>query len=468
MNIYDVLIWEYLKRPWENLELKNNMLLKDNYLFSQEDNKKEVIDNLYSIDYFYNLDKNIWNDDYILDLENNLTEVLEKMEVLWVKIDSKKLIKIWEKLDLDIKKEENIIYEISQEKFNINSPKQVWVILFEKMWLPFSKKTKTWYSVDNEVLEELSIKFPIAKHINNYRQYSKLKSTYVNWFLDIIREETSTVHTTYSQTIASTWRLSSINPNLQNIPSSNTWTASMIREVFVPFDDESEILSIDYSQIEVRVLAILSGDQDLLWAFLSWVDIHSNTWYFLFGKDELSIEERRISKRVNFGVIYGISPFWLSKMIWIPQKESKEYITKFFEKYSWVWLFFDNIIKNCEKTWYVETVFWRKRYIKWINDSNEIIRKWATREAINMPIQGTRADIIKIAMIEIDKLLKNYETKMIMQVHDELVFNVKKNEKDILLPKIIEIMENIFITTKKYDFKLKVDYAIWNNWKECK
>ncbi len=467
MKIYDVLIQEYLNKPWENLDLKYNLFYKDNYKYSLNE-EDEIIDNLYAIDYFYNLWEKFDND-FIFNLETELSQVLKKMEIKWVKIDREKLINIWEKLDLEIKKEEDIIYEIRWEKFNINSPKQVWELLFGKIWLKTNKKTKTWYSVDNEVLIELSKDHKIAFHINNYRQYKKLLSTYIEWFLDIIKKDTQTIHTTYSQTIASTWRLSSINPNLQNIPSSSSWYASLIREVFVSFDSENdEILRVDYSQIEVRILAILSWDSDLLGAFEKWIDIHSNTWYFLFWKDHLSSDERKIAKWVNFWVIYGISPFWLSKMIWISQKDAKEYIQKFFIKYSKVWEFFDKIIKDCESNWYVETIFWRKRYINNINDSNEIVKKRAQREAMNMPIQWTSADIIKIAMIKIDKFLSNFQSCILMQVHDELVFNIKKEEKNIVLPEIIKILENVLIDEKKFNNKLKVDYAFWKNWRECK
>lgn len=400
------------------------------------------------------------------DIEIPLLHVLQKMEITWVKVDGEKLKEIGIFLKEEIEKEEKIIYEIVWNPFNISSPKQVWEILFEKMWLPSGKKTKTWYSVDVEVLESLSFHYPIAKHILNFRQYSKLLSTYIEGLWKLIHPQTWRIHTSYNQSVAATGRLSSTAPNLQNIPSSSSWPAGEVRKAFVPFWEWDVIMAFDYSQIEVRLLAIMSGDENLLGAFQQGIDIHSNTWYFLFAKDELTSDERKIAKAVNFWVIYGISPFWLSKMIGISQADAKIYITKFYEQYPKVGEYFAKTIADCEKNGYVETLFGRKRYIPAINDKNMIMKKAAEREAMNMPIQGTSADIIKIAMIRIEQWIeeKALKSRMIMQVHDELVFNVVPEEQEIFKKEIPLIMEHIIAGP----LTLKVDMGMGENWKEAK
>ncbi|MGE4444009.1 MAG: DNA polymerase [Candidatus Altimarinota bacterium] len=409
--------------------------------------------------------KSITQEKILNEIEIPLLEVLKNMEITGVKVSKNKLQEIGDYLAEEIIKEEKIIKEIAGEDFNIKSPKQVGDILFTKMGLPEGKKTKTGFSVDNEVLENLAFHYPIAKHIVNYRQYTKLQSTYVEGLSKLIQPETSTIHTSYNQTIASTGRLSSTNPNLQNIPASHG-LGGTIREAFLPFGETDVFMSFDYSQIEVRLLAIMSGDENLLGSFQNGVDIHANTGYFLFGKDDITSDERRIAKAVNFGVIYGISAFGLSKMIGIPQNEAREYINKFFEQYPKVAEFFKKTIEFCEKNGYVETMFGRKRFIGSINDSNSIIKKAAEREAINMPIQGSSADIIKLAMIQIDAFLreKNLQSKMIMQVHDELVFNVVESEFDIIKTEIPNIMENIISAS----ISIKVDMGVGKNWRECK
>lgn len=484
-KIYDTLIWEYIKNPgkkWLSLDLlaekyfDYKMISYDEVTNKNELNFSEVplniaanysAEDVYITAKIYKEQEKSWiiNDKILNEIELPLIEVLKNIELAWVKVSREKLNEIWEILKTEIYKEEKIIKEIAWEDFNIKSPKQVWDILFGKMWLPEWKKTKTWYSVDNEVLENLALKYPIAKHIVNYRQYTKLQSTYVEWLSKLIDKNSSKVHTSYNQTITTTWRLSSTNPNLQNIPTSN-WIGWSIREAFIPFWENDLIVTFDYSQIEVRLLAIMSGDENLLWSFLSWVDIHANTWYFLFWKDDITSNERRIAKAVNFWVIYWISPFWLAKMIWVSQSEAKEYINKFYEKYPRVLEFFKQTIEFCEKNGYVQTMFGRKRFIPNINDSNAIIKKASEREAINMPIQWTNADIIKLAMIKVDEFLKNKNLKsqMIMQVHDELVFNVVSEELEIIKKEIPNIMENIIDAP----LKLAVDVWVWKNWRECK
>ncbi len=399
------------------------------------------------------------------DIEIPLMKVLSDMEMRGIKIDRDILKGIWMRLEKAIWELEKEIYSLAGTKFNIKSPKQVWEMLFENLWLPAGKKTKTGYSVNAEVLDGLKKKYPIAEKIVAYRHYSKLLSTYVDWLLEVVTDD-NRIHTSYNQTITSTWRLSSNKPNLQNIP---TWDdiAGEIRTAFISDKDEDSLIAFDYSQVEVRLLAIMSGDENLLNAFKQERDIHQVTAEFIFEKKDISGSQRKFAKAVNFWVIYGISPFGLSKMIDISQKDAKTYIDAFYKNYPKVRDFFDSTILKCKKNGYVETLFGRRRYIRAINDQNKMIQKWAEREAMNMPIQWTSADIIKIAMIRIAKMLDegNYESTMLLQVHDELVFNIKAHEKKELIEKISYIMENILPNTP---IVLKVDFAEGKNWKQAK
>ena len=484
-KFFDTQITQYIKNPWRkdidldeiamqefDYETISLQLLTWKWEYSlQSLSSKKLWDFVWEKLYLIQkLKENNHISDSDLKLLNEidfpLIEVLAQIENTWVKVDQEILSQTWEFLRNEIKSEESQIYQLAWKEFNISSPKQVWEILFDELGLPSWKKTKTGYSVDIEVLESLSFKYPIAKHILNYRQYSKLLSTYVEWLQKMINKNTNRIHTNYNQTITSTWRLSSTNPNLQNIPSSSSWVSSEIRKAFVPFEKDDVLMSFDYSQIEVRLLAIMSEDENLIHAFENDIDIHKNTWKFIFWTDDLLPEQRKIAKAVNFWVIYWISGFWLSKMIWISQADAKIYIEKFYETYPKVKTYFENVISSCQETGYVQTLFWRKRYIAWINDKNSMIQKAASREAINMPIQWTSADIIKIAMIKIFKFLKqnNLKSEIIMQVHDELVFNVKKDEIDLLKTKIPDIMENIISSS----VKLKVWMWIWTNWKDAK
>lgn len=483
---YDTMLWEYLKNPWQKwLSLDDLSKKYFNYemISYEEVTEKKTLnfcevklkkaseysgEDVYITNKLYQEQKkqHISEDTVLNDLENPLLLVLKDMEITGVKIDIPRLSEVWKLLESEIEKEKQMVFQYAGEDFNIHSPKQVGEILFDKLWLPTAKKTKTGYSVDNEVLESLAFHYPIAKHITLYRQYTKLYSTYVEGLSKLVDPKTSKIHTSYNQTVTTTGRLSSTNPNLQNIPSSSSGLSSEIRKAFIPFSDDDFIVTFDYSQIEVRLLALMSEDENLLSIFQSWADIHASTGYFLFGKENISKEERKIAKAVNFWVIYGISAFWLSKMIGIPQSEAKEYIQIFYEKYPKVAIFFDRIIKNCEKNWYVETLFWRKRYIHSINDRNSIIKKAAQREAMNMPIQWTAADIIKLSMIQIHQFLKenNCKSQMLMQVHDELVFNMKADEFDFLKTNILHIMEYVIPSP----IPLIVDIWQGKNWKEAK
>jgi len=483
-KFYDTLIWEYIKKPWNrNLSLDKIAQNDLNYeMISYKDITNKWKNNFKDVDlitaskyswedviitnkiYKKHLELNLDNEKIINEIELPLMEVLVNMEIDWVKVDKDKLFDIWELLKKEIKRLEEDIFIISDEEFNINSPKQVWEILFNKLALPKGKKTKTWYSVNAEVLWELSHEFEIAQMIVDYRHYSKLLSTYVEWLSKLL-DSNWLLHTSYNQTVTTTGRLSSTNPNLQNIPSSH-WIAWEIRSAFVSRFEWWKIIAIDYSQVEVRILAILSKDGNLLNSFKNNEDIHHKTAEFIFPWETITSNERKIAKAVNFWVIYWISWFWLSKMIGKSLKESKEYIDKFFESYPKVRSFLDETIKKCEETWYVETIFGRKRYIPWINDSNKMIKSSAEREAINMPIQWTSADIIKLAMIKVAEYLKEkkLKTKMIMQVHDELVFDTYPWEEEIIKTEITNIMENIIYNE---EIKLKSDIWVGKNWRKA-
>lgn len=493
---YDTILWEYIKKPWNRgLSLDNlaEKLFDYKMISYKEITDKEKIpfkdldlqkaanysaEDVYITNKLFEKQKseNITNEKVLNEIELALLEVIKDMELNGVKIDFDFLKELWKKLE----NEKNIlskeIFREAWKEINLNSPKQVAELLFVDLWLPSSKKTKTWYSVDTEVLETLSFEYKIAKDILEYRKITKLLSTYINWLPKYKNNKTNKIHSSFNQTITSTGRLSSSDPNLQNIPVwDGIWWK--LREAFIAEDDESIIVAADYSQVEIRLLAIMAWDENLIWAFKAWADIHSTTANFIFWTDDISKDQRKIAKAVNFWVIYGISAFWLAKMIGISQKEARVYIEKFYEKYPKVREFFNNIIDFCKENGYTQTLYSRKRYIESINDSNSIKRKQAERECINMPIQWTNADIIKLAMIKINDFIKNnkLKSKMIMQVHDELVFNVKIKEKEILEKKLKEIMENILIDTKelrdKYfeieDIKLKVDFWEWKNWREA-
>lgn len=484
-RFYDTLLWEYIKNPWVRWISLDKLSTKEfNYMMISYDsitNKAKInfkdVDletaSIYSWEDVYITNKlyekqvseKVDQNTVLTQIEIPLLQVLKKMEISWVKIARDKLKEIWTILENEIMILEKKIYSLAETEFNINSPKQVWEILFDKLALPKWKKTKTGYSVNADVLWELAHEFEIAQMIVDYRHYSKLLSTYIEWLSDLLDDD-DFLHTNYNQTIASTWRLSSTNPNLQNIPSSNG-IAWVIREAFISRFENGNILAIDYSQVEVRILAILSWDENLLSAFISGEDIHHKTANFLFPNKTITSSERKIAKAVNFWVIYGISSFWLSQMIGISMWEAKTYINKFFESYPKVRIFLDNIIKDCEKNNFVETIFWRKRYINGINDLNKMVKSWAEREATNMPIQWTSADIIKLAMIESQNFIEknNLKSVMIMQVHDELVFDVFPGEEEILKKEISNIMENI-LTDKP--IKLKTDAKIGKNWREAK
>lgn len=483
---YDTMLAEYIKNPGQrglwldaladskfNYEMisYNDISEKKKLSFQEVDLQKAAVYSWEDVYMTYKLYKEQQADPYITNssilesMELPLMKVLSDMEQTGIKIDRDILKWIWLRLEQAIWELQKEIHDLAEQEFNIKSPKQVGEILFEKLWLPSSKKTKTGYSVNAEVLAGLKSQYPIAEKIVKYRHYCKLQSTYIEWLLDVTTDD-DRIHTSYNQIVTSTGRLSSNSPNLQNIPTGDD-IAGEIRTAFIPDSPDDFLMAFDYSQVEVRLLAIMSWDENLLDAFKQGKDIHQVTWEFIFKTKDITSTQRKFAKAINFGVIYGISPFGLSKMIDVSQKDAKIYIDGFYENYPKVRDFFDDIILGCKRKSYVETMFARRRYIPSINDANKMIQKWAEREAINMPIQWTSADIIKLAMIQIAKMLEqgNYKSTMLLQVHDELVFNIKPDEKDDLEKKIPHIMENIL---KETPIQLKVDGAIGKNWKETK
>jgi len=384
-------------------------------------------------------------EDVAYKIEFPLVPVLYEMENEGVKIDKNVLKSFSKDLQILIDNYTAEIYRAADKEFNINSPKQMQEILFTKLNLATGRKTKTGFSTDARSLEYLRGEHEIVDLILSYRQASKLKSTYADALPNLINPVTQRLHTTFNQTIAATGRLSSIEPNLQNIPI-RTEMGKEIRKAFVPRDNNHLILSADYSQIELRIMASICGDEGLMKAFSEGEDIHRSTAALVFNvhPKDVTADMRRKAKEVNFGILYGIGAFGLKTRLGITQTHAKEIIDTYFKTFKRVREFMDNSIRFAQEKGYSETLLKRRRYLKNINSSNRVIRQFEERVAINMPIQGTAADMIKLAMINIHNELKKRKskTKMILQVHDELLFDAHKDEIDELLPVIKELMEN--------------------------
>jgi DNA polymerase-1 len=400
------------------------------------------------------------------EIEFPLVPVLEKMEASGVRIDIKGLTEFSKELELLINKLTKDIFNLADEEFNINSTKQLQYILFEKLNLKPTKKTKTGYSTDAKSLELLQGEHEIIDHLVNYRQISKLKSTYADSLPKLVNKKTGKVHTTYNQTVASTGRLSSLNPNLQNIPI-RTELGKEIRKAFVPTDKDYKIFSADYSQIELRIMAHLSDDAAMLTAFKNQEDIHTSTaaLVFMVDKKDVTQDMRRKAKEVNFGILYGIGAFGLGSRLGITRTHAQEVIDTYFNTFKNVKGMMDNFIETAKEKGYAETLNGRRRYLRNINSKNRVVRQFEERVAINMPIQGTAADMIKIAMINIHNDLekRNTKTRMILQVHDELLFDIHKDEIDELVPVIKTTMENAM----KLKVPIIVESGIGNNWLEA-
>ena len=405
-------------------------------------------------------------DGLLYHVEMPLVEVLADMEYEGVKVDKEKLNELGSQFKEIIKKLESEIYKISGEEFNINSPKQLGVILFEKLGLPVIKKTKTGYSTNAEVLDKLKDQSPIIDKIIEYRQIVKLNSTYVEGLLSIINPIDGRIHSSFNQTITTTGRISSTEPNLQNIPVKLEMGRN-IRKVFIS-DKGCKLVDADYSQVELRVLAHMSQDETMIDAFKHNEDIHTKTASQVFNvsMDEVTSKQRSDAKAVNFGIVYGKSDFGLSEDLNIPVKQAKEYIENYFNKYNKIKEFMDNIIEDASSNGYVTTILNRRRYIPEIKSSNFMLRNAGKRAAMNAPIQGSAADIIKIAMINVYKKLEenNLKSKLILQVHDELIVEAVDSEIDIVKKIVKDEMENAVCL----DVNLDVDLNIGDSWYDTK
>ncbi|MED4224185.1 DNA polymerase I [Neobacillus cucumis] len=409
------------------------------------------------------------NEQYELfkDLEMPLSLILADMESCGIRVERERLQIMGKELTERLIEIEEKICELAGEKFNINSPKQLGVILFEKLGLHSFKKTKTGHSTSADVLEKLAEDHEIIEYILLYRQLGKLQSTYIEGLLKVINPKTEKVHTRYQQTLTATGRLSSIDPNLQNIPI-RLEEGRKIRQAFVPSEEGWVIFAADYSQIELRVLAHIAGDEKLIDAFQHDMDIHTKTAMEVFhvDQDEVTSNMRRQAKAVNFGIVYGISDYGLSQSLGITRKEAGQFIDRYLHTYPGVKEYMDDIIHSARQKGYVTTLMQRRRYLPEITARNFNLRSFAERTAMNTPIQGTAADIIKKAMIDMDEALKDkgLKTRLLLQVHDELIFEAPEEEIEILKELVPSVMEN----SLELKVPLKVDYAYGPTWFDAK
>jgi DNA polymerase-1 len=401
-----------------------------------------------------------------LDIEMPLIEVLARMELNGIKLDLKLLSNLSKDLEKRLIKLIEDIYALSGCQFNINSPKQLRDVLFEKLKLPVIKKSKTGPSTDEEVLRNLARSHKLPALLLEYRQLMKLKSTYVDTLPELVDEKTGRVHTSFNQTATETGRLSSSNPNLQNIPIK-TDIGRKIRQAIIAATRDDYLLSCDYSQIELRLLAHICQDENLISAFKEDKDIHKATAALIYGLDnenDVTDEMREVAKRVNFGIIYGLTSYGLSRDLDITQDEAQAFIDAYFLRYPKVKEYMQEQIKKAEKDGFVTTILGRRRYIPEINNKNQAIRQFAQRKAINTPIQGSASDLIKLAMIQIYRQIKqnSLEARMILQIHDELVFEVSGSEIDDFSALVKDKMENVL----KLNVPIKVKIMKGRNWLE--
>lgn len=400
------------------------------------------------------------------EVEMPLIHVLLDMERNGVSLNLSLLGQMSKDLDRRLNQLIKIIYDLAGQEFNINSTKQLADILFKKLELPIVKRTKTGPSTDVDVLETLAKEHELPRELLEYRQLTKLKSTYVDALPRLINPQTGRVHTSYNQTVAATGRLSSSDPNLQNIPI-RTEIGRKIREAFVPIDDNHVILDADYSQIELRIMAHLSQDPTLIQAFQDGKDIHRETAALVFkvNPEEVTGDMRRRAKEVNFGIMYGMGPYGLASRLEIPQEEAEMFIINYFASYPKIQEFMTQAQEFARNNGYVTTLLNRRRYLPDIHSDNRRVREFAERNAINTPIQGTAADLIKVAMIKIFERLKQkkLKTKMIMQVHDELVFEVPQSEVELMKELVRKEMEQAI----ELSVPIKVDIGLGNNWLEA-
>lgn len=488
-NYEDVMILEYLidsnKGNYDILKVSNEFLnleildLKEmlgkgknkKTFFELEENIifKFISQNVFAISALYDIFIEKAKENNLISLYENvekpLVKVLADMEKTGVLVDRNKIIELNEEYSKLAYLYEQKVYELAGEVFNLNSPKQLGVILFEKIGLPVVKKTKTGYSTDVEVLEKLSKKHEIADYILKYRSLNKLISTYLDGILEYIMDD-GRVRTSFKQMITATGRLSSIDPNLQNIPIRSE-EGKNIRKVFVA-DKNKVFIDADYSQIELRVLAHLSKDSVMIDSFKNDLDIHYKTASEVFGVpiNEVTDNQRRSAKAVNFGIVYGISDYGLSKDLNITRNEARQYIDGYLNTYPSIKSYMEEIVNKAKKDGFVTTILDRKRYIPEINSKNFNIRSFGERIALNTPIQGSAADIIKLAMIKVYERLKieKVNAKLILQIHDELIVECEESEKETVKKILKNSMENVY----KLDLPLKVDICEGRNWYESK
>ena len=400
------------------------------------------------------------------DIEQPFTDVLCDMEDEGIKVEKEELLRFGELLSDKIGLLEKAIYECAGEQFNILSPKQLGEVLFEHLGIPPVKKTKTGYSTDADVLAKLSSKHEIIPLILEFRKYSKLKSTYADGLLRFISED-GKIHTTFQQTVTATGRISSTDPNLQNIPIRSE-LGGEVRRMFVPTNGDRVFIDADYSQIELRVLAHITGDEEMCRAFREGLDIHSQTASQVFGvaPNEVTAEMRRISKAVNFGIVYGISEFSLAEDIGVTRSEAKRYIEAYLEHYSGVRDYMKRIVEEAKRDGFVTTMFGRRRYIPEISSKNFNLRSFGERVALNAPIQGTAADIIKLAMIKTAKRLceSGLDAKLILQVHDELIVEASRADAPEAAKVLSEEMENVC----RLNVPLEAEAAMGDTWYDAK
>jgi len=472
MNVLSETYLHYTPIPIEQLigkKGKNQGSMRDVELKEQTEYAVEDADITWQLKHI--LEKEL-KENGLTDLFNNieipLMPVLASMEMEGIKLDEPFLNSLSNDLNHDIEVLEKTIYEEADTDFNLASPKQLGVVLFEKLNLVEKpKKTKSGqYATGEEILSKLAPKHPIVKNILEWRGLVKLKNTYVDSLPNEVSPSSGRIHTTYSQTVAATGRLSSNNPNLQNIPI-RTERGQQIRKAFVPRDNNFVLMAADYSQIELRLIAEMSGDEEMISSFKRGEDIHKSTAAKVFNLplEEVSREQRSYAKTVNFGIIYGVSAFGLSQQTDLSRTEAKELIETYYETYPTLRTYIGKQVDFARDHGYVETILGRRRYLKNINSRNAIVRSADERNAVNAPIQGSAADIIKIAMIKINELLNTnqYKSKMLLQVHDELVFDMHKDEIDVLQPIIKAAMENAY----QLSIPLIVDVGLGDNWLEA-
>lgn len=400
------------------------------------------------------------------DLEIPLSKVLVQMELKGIKVEKERLEKMEAELAGQLEEIEAKIYELAGETFNINSPKQLGVILFEKLELPVIKKTKTGYSTAVDVLEQLQDKHEIIEYILHYRTISKLQSTYVIGLQSEVSED-GRIHTRFNQTLAQTGRLSSIEPNLQNIPI-RLEEGRKIRQAFVPKQEGNVLLGLDYSQIELRVLAAITKDESMMEAFTNDIDIHTKTAMEVYGVDldDVTPLMRRNAKAVNFGIVYGISDYGLSQNLGITRKEAGQFIETYLNSFKEVKTFMHDVVQDAKRDGYVTTLLHRRRYLPDINSRNFNARSFAERTAMNSPIQGSAADIIKLAMVKFanSEAAKDFDVELLLQIHDELIFDIPEDQVEAFIPIITEIMEDAL----DIGVPLKVDAGYGKDWYEVK